>query len=278
MQILAIAIATWFGAHALKFSIQAFRGRPDFRWFYYSGGMPSGHAAVVTAVTTGVLMLEGFDSLLFGVAAVFSVIIIFDALGVRRSNGEQAIAINALGASVGNTQPIREVLGHTPREVTAGIGFGALTGLLLTFPAWSSSPQAGWLAAPPVDVEQLVYLVIFAGLVLGGLVVRLVLSRYKSVPIKRRIISQIWWWLVLPGAVGLLFSLLQHQTVTAGSWRIWAIIVVIVTILAQVRLYLRLYRGAPAAYQQQVADRQQRRKQQRKKQKGTRSKKSRKRK
>ncbi|HLS09481.1 divergent PAP2 family protein [Lentibacillus sp.] len=112
---------------------------------FSTGGMPSSHSAAVAALTTGVGIVEGTDSVMFAVSAVFSVIIMFDASGVRRQAGEQAIMINQLvkdfqyfmeGAREWNRKEeyqkrkeLKELLGHQPIEVF----FGGLSGIAITF-------------------------------------------------------------------------------------------------------------------------------------------------
>ncbi|MFG6117024.1 divergent PAP2 family protein [Halobacillus sp. MO56] len=111
---------------------------------FSTGGMPSSHSAAVTALATAVGLQEGFDSSIFGVAAVFSIIVMFDSTGVRRQTGEQAIVLNLLmsdfqrfvdEAKIWNKkqefekrEELRELLGHQPIEVF----FGGLTGILLS--------------------------------------------------------------------------------------------------------------------------------------------------
>ncbi|RCW66936.1 divergent PAP2 family protein [Saliterribacillus persicus] len=110
---------------------------------FSTGGMPSSHSAAVTAVTTGIAIEHGLDSSLFGAACIFSIIIMFDATGIRRQAGEQAILLNMLvkdfnyfveEAKVWNKKGVyekqkelKELLGHQPIEVF----FGGLTGILL---------------------------------------------------------------------------------------------------------------------------------------------------
>lgn len=260
MQLLGAAAAAWLGAQLLKFSIQAFHETPDLRLFYRSGGMPSAHAAVVTTVAVVILVLEGVNSPVFGLAAVFAAIVLYDTLGVRRSSGEQAVAINALHAS-GEGHPVRVVHGHTPPQVLAGIGFGTAIGLLFTFSTWAS--HAIWLTTSPSATEQWVYLIVFAALIGVGIVVRLVLSRYYKVAVIRRLISQLWWWLVLPGGLGLFFSVLQFQSTGSGSWRLWALLVIAAAVAAHIRLCFGLYRGMRTVYTQQVKERKRHRRHQR---------------
>ncbi|MBP1969535.1 acid phosphatase family membrane protein YuiD [Virgibacillus natechei] len=108
---------------------------------FSSGGMPSSHSAAVTALTTGVGILEGVTSIMFAISFVFSIITMYDATGVRRHAGEQAVALNKLikdfqyfidGAKDWNKkeeyekrQELKEILGHQPIEVF----FGGLSGV-----------------------------------------------------------------------------------------------------------------------------------------------------
>ncbi|WP_138420272.1 divergent PAP2 family protein [Aquibacillus sediminis] len=112
---------------------------------FSTGGMPSSHSAAVTAVTTGIAIEHGLSSGLFAVSCVFSIIIMFDATGIRRQAGEQAILLNTLvkdfqyfveEAKVWSKKgeyekkaELKELLGHQPIEVF----FGGLTGILLAF-------------------------------------------------------------------------------------------------------------------------------------------------
>jgi len=109
----------------------------DFRVLVQAGGMPSSHAAVVTALATAIGMREGTTSTAFALACILAVIVMYDAAGVRRAAGRQAQILNRIVEDLYQGQPIaeerlRELLGHTPVEVIAG----ALVGFAL---AW------GWL-------------------------------------------------------------------------------------------------------------------------------------
>ncbi|ENH95573.1 hypothetical protein J416_15412 [Gracilibacillus halophilus YIM-C55.5] len=113
--------------------------------FLSTGGMPSSHSAAVTAVTTGIGMEHGLSSGVFAISCVFSIIIMFDATGVRRQTGEHAILLNTLVKDFNyfiseakgwskkgeyeKQKELKELLGHQPIEVF----FGAITGLLLAF-------------------------------------------------------------------------------------------------------------------------------------------------
>ncbi len=110
--------------------------RFDFRWLIGTGGMPSTHAAGVTALSVAVGLHTGFDSPLFAIAVAFTVITLFDAQGVRRWSGRQAQVLNKMMEDMYfkrriQEQRLKEMLGHTPLEVLAGMGVGTVTALVL---------------------------------------------------------------------------------------------------------------------------------------------------
>jgi uncharacterized protein len=101
-----------------------------------TGGMPSSHTSFVVALSTGVALTQGMDSPLFAACAVFSLIVMYDATGVRRSSGLQARLINelieelrALVRENFAPTPLRVLLGHTYLEVAVGVAIGVLAGL-----------------------------------------------------------------------------------------------------------------------------------------------------
>jgi acid phosphatase family membrane protein YuiD len=97
-----------------------------------TGGMPSSHAAVVCSMTTVVAVQEGFGSNLFVVCFFLALVVMRDAMGVRRSSGLQARALNYLGCLAAERlgfeyQPVKEIQGHAPLEVI----IGALLGIFI---------------------------------------------------------------------------------------------------------------------------------------------------
>jgi acid phosphatase family membrane protein YuiD len=97
-----------------------------------TGGMPSSHSAVVCSLTTSVGITEGLSSNLFVFCLVFSMVVLRDALGVRRASGLQAKALNDLGKQTAEKigidfNVVKEIQGHTPLEVLVG----ALLGILI---------------------------------------------------------------------------------------------------------------------------------------------------
>lgn len=101
-----------------------------------SGGMPSSHSAFITALTASIGKAHGLSSPLFAICAVFSLIVMYDAAGVRRSAGEQAILVNIIIKKIEETgivvdEHLKEFLGHKPIEVGVGAIFGITIGLIL---------------------------------------------------------------------------------------------------------------------------------------------------
>lgn len=125
----------WATAQSLKVVFGAVReGRFNFKWFVGSGGMPSSHAAMVTAVAVAAGRQEGFGSSIFAVALIFATITMFDAQGVRRHTGIQANALNRILEDLSQSRGVREeplkaLIGHTPIEVLVGSLIGAVIAL-----------------------------------------------------------------------------------------------------------------------------------------------------
>ena len=99
-----------------------------------TGGMPSSHSALVTSLCTTIGFREGVTSSLFIFSLFSAMIVIRDAMGVRRSSGVQAKILNELGAKMAETmhvpfKPVKEIQGHTPIEVFAGMIVGILIGV-----------------------------------------------------------------------------------------------------------------------------------------------------
>jgi acid phosphatase family membrane protein YuiD len=126
----------WFTAQLLKSIIALFRARPRtareilLNILWATGGMPSSHSAVVSALATSVGFVQGVDSALFIVSFFYALLTVRDALGVRRAAGSQARAFNQLLRALSRRQhlrvkPVREIHGHKPSEVFVGslLGF-----------------------------------------------------------------------------------------------------------------------------------------------------------
>ena len=127
-------LAAWIIAQGAKYLIMVVKSRSlrHFRHLYISGNMPSAHSATVLALTTLVALRDGIDSGLFGLAALFAAIVMYDAVMVRRSSGEQGIAIQELIKEQKSKVAIpRAAKGHTPVEVLVGALLGALIGAVV---------------------------------------------------------------------------------------------------------------------------------------------------
>jgi len=129
--------AAWIIAQSIKVALGVLRERRfNFRWFVGTGGMPSSHAAGVSALATSIGITYGFDSAIFAVTLLFTLIVMFDAQGVRRSSGKQAIMLNKMLDDIYwkkkmDENKLKELLGHTPVQVFAGAILGILVSLLL---------------------------------------------------------------------------------------------------------------------------------------------------
>ena len=98
----------------------------NFKRIMGAGGMPSSHSAVVTCLATLIGKSEGVDSIMFAMATIFAMVVMYDAAGVRRAAGKQAHLLNKIVETPGLTgvevqERLVEVLGHTPLQVIVGI-------------------------------------------------------------------------------------------------------------------------------------------------------------
>ena len=140
-KVLIIPICSWAIAQVLKVIIILIQKKQlDLRYLFISGGMPSSHSAVVTALATSVALSQGLSSVAFGISAILALVVMSDAAGVRQSVGQQAAALNRIIRELRLRRPItelerdlREFIGHTLFQVIVG-------GLLGIVIAWS------WLA------------------------------------------------------------------------------------------------------------------------------------
>jgi acid phosphatase family membrane protein YuiD len=118
-------------AQILKFFVHLiWKRKVDLRLFTTTGGMPSSHSAGVMGLSTIVGIIQGFDSTLFAVSLGFSLIIMYDAAGLRRAAGKTAACLNRMMDDFYHNDiqaaggKLKELLGHTPLEVFVGAVFG----------------------------------------------------------------------------------------------------------------------------------------------------------
>ncbi len=139
--ILLAALIAWAIAQTLKVLIEfIILKRWNWALLFQAGGMPSSHSAMVSAASLSIGLQYGFDQAIFAISAILAMIVIYDATGVRRESGKQAVLINSIieEISKGKIPPqekLKEVLGHTPGEAvlgtTLGISIAVAMGLLI---------------------------------------------------------------------------------------------------------------------------------------------------
>lgn len=135
-RILIAGLIAWGLAQLLKTPSEYLWTR---RWnwgaMFNSGGMPSSHAALMTSTTLAIGLFSGFDTPAFAIAVAISMVVIYDAAGVRRQAGIHAEKINLLFRELFSGHPVsqellKEVIGHTPRQVVTGVALGIAVAVL----------------------------------------------------------------------------------------------------------------------------------------------------
>lgn len=135
--ILITSSYAWIIAQVLKvIFVFISKGKFDFKRLIGAGGMPSSHSSFVVALSVSVGKTLGFDAPEFAICSVFSLIVMYDAAGVRRAAGKQARVLNAIMEDMQNTgkvpeEKLKELIGHTPVEVIAGAIVGAITAIIM---------------------------------------------------------------------------------------------------------------------------------------------------
>jgi acid phosphatase family membrane protein YuiD len=139
---LIAALSAWLLAQILKVPCEYIRSR---RWMWTmalaAGGMPSSHSALMVSGTLAVGLYHGFDNPLFAMSVAMSMIVAYDASGVRRQAGMHAERINLLfeellKGHLWDEKELKEVIGHTPLEVAGGV----VLGLLMAYTQWKVWP------------------------------------------------------------------------------------------------------------------------------------------
>ena len=125
------------------FAIQAFKviwdlvtlKKFNFKRIVGAGGMPSSHSATTVAITTMIGRGLGISSPEFALALIFTLVVIFDACGVRRETGKQAKILNEIienpnMSDVEVNEKLVELVGHTPKQVLVGSIIGFAVGMI----------------------------------------------------------------------------------------------------------------------------------------------------
>jgi acid phosphatase family membrane protein YuiD len=136
--VLWTALVGWLLAQGLKPIIEYLR-KHEWNWalFFAAGGMPSSHSSLVTSTALAAGLYTGFENPLFAVTLAFAMVVVYDAMGVRRQSGMQAKKINILVEELLKGHPINEkhlleAVGHTPLEALGGV----LLGIIVTMGLW----------------------------------------------------------------------------------------------------------------------------------------------
>ncbi len=136
-KIIQTSALSWFVAQVIKIVIDCIRNKTiNPALIVSSGGMPSSHSSFVTALAFSVGFTEGFDSSFFAICFVISMVVMYDASGVRRAAGKQAEVLNIFienfekhGIKIDSK--LKELLGHSPIEVFAGAILGIVIAIMM---------------------------------------------------------------------------------------------------------------------------------------------------
>jgi acid phosphatase family membrane protein YuiD len=125
-------LVSWLLAQLLKYLFNVYKRRSfsDVSVLYESGGMPSAHSALVTALSIVIGARVGVDSALFGMTVIFSMIVIYDAINVRRAVGEQGLVLKKLQNDLHDMQNFYRAKGHTVPQAIAGSAIGLAIALI----------------------------------------------------------------------------------------------------------------------------------------------------
>ena len=131
-RILIIPACAWAVAQFIKGLVRVARTRRlDLSFFVASGGMPSSHSAMVSALATAVAITVGGDSVEFAVSVIVAAVVMYDAAGVRWAVSQQAFILNRIVRELRLRRPrdeverdLRELIGHTPFQVIIGAALG----------------------------------------------------------------------------------------------------------------------------------------------------------
>lgn len=226
----------WLIAQFLKFGVKAMKGDVNLKYFIKSGNMPSVHTAIVVALLVSVAFVEGVDSTFFGIALVLAMIVVYDAIGVRRAVGEQGTLLERLlqlqKDRINRVTPrgekinLIEVLGHTPLEVAAGAVVGLVVSLLLMNEYWSDrTVNYLWNYG---ETEKLATKIVLAVIVALSVAAYLVLKRkaFKKLPSAKSLASRIAYGLLVPALFGLFVLWANDVNLAMFESKIWLIAVV----------------------------------------------------
>ncbi len=136
-KIILLPIIAGLVSQGAKFFISSNNYEMELKNFMSYSGMPSSHAAIVASLTTIAGLVEGLDSPIFAISLILAIIVIRDALGIRRYLGQHSHVINLMVKELKNDKllykkypHLLEKIGHTPAQVVAGSIIGFLISLI----------------------------------------------------------------------------------------------------------------------------------------------------
>ena len=142
-KVLIISISSWMIAQIIKTIIDVIINKElNAERLIGSGGMPSCHSATVCALATSSGVIYGMYSFQFAISCILAVIVMYDARGVRRETGNQAVLLNQLMEYFKtmetpqkkvdfNQEKLKELIGHTPLQVVVGALLGVAIALIM---------------------------------------------------------------------------------------------------------------------------------------------------
>lgn len=134
---LMVALASMAIAQMVKIFYYYFKdGEVDIIHVIEAGGMPSAHSAMVSSLTMAIALTIGWNSPMFAIALIFSLVVMYDAMGVRRAASKQAFILNKIVDEIYITgkdkiEKLKEIMGHSPVEVIVGLILGILIALTM---------------------------------------------------------------------------------------------------------------------------------------------------
>lgn len=139
--VLLTAVVSWFSAQIIKTIIHLIRYRTfNPERLFGAGSMPSSHSALVCSATLAVSRKIGTNSVEFAIMFILAVVVMYDAMGVRRAAGLHAKEINRINKTIEESandnkqddyKELKEYLGHTPFEVLGGALLGILISMIV---------------------------------------------------------------------------------------------------------------------------------------------------
>ena len=131
--LIAVAIC-----QTIKFLVEAIMNKKVslIRLLDGAGGIPSSHSTVTSCLTTLIGLNIGFASPIFALSTIFTLIVMYDAMGIRYETEKQAKVINKITKKIkldnltGELKELKEEVGHKPVEVLCGLILGIIIGII----------------------------------------------------------------------------------------------------------------------------------------------------